>query len=117
MFKPTSKTVYKIRLKVGDNVIVRAGKYKGKTGKVLATWPKANAVTVEGIGEFKRRIKPTKLNPQVSHKDIHRPLDVSKVALVHPTDSTKTTRIGFSFKKDGSKVRVARQAENKEITS
>ncbi|HWZ65300.1 MAG TPA: 50S ribosomal protein L24 [Patescibacteria group bacterium] len=106
-----------MKIKKNDIVKIITGNHKGKTGKVLATWPKANAVTVEGIGEFKRRIKPTKMNPQVGHKDIHRPLDVSKVALVHPTDSAKTTRVAFSFKKDGSKVRVARQAGDKEITS
>ena len=29
------RTIYKIRLKKGDTVVVLAGKYKGKTGKVL----------------------------------------------------------------------------------
>ena len=38
-----------IRIKKGDTVIVRAGKYKGKTGKVIATHPSTNEVTVEGI--------------------------------------------------------------------
>jgi hypothetical protein len=42
-------------------------------------------------------------------------IDASKVALVHPTDAAKTTRVGFTVNKDGAKVRVARQAANKEI--
>jgi ribosomal protein L24 len=42
-------------------------------------------------------------------------VDVSKVALVHPTDAARTTRVGHIVKKDGTKTRVARQAANKEI--
>jgi ribosomal protein L24 len=51
--------VYKNRLKKGDIVVVRAGKYKGKTGKIMATHPTLNKVTVEGVNIVKRHIKPT----------------------------------------------------------
>ena len=44
--KSTVKKVYKIRLKKDDNVVVLAGKEKGKTGKVVATHPTLNKVTV-----------------------------------------------------------------------
>lgn len=109
-----------MKIKKNDIVKIITGDHKGKTGKILAVWPQKNAVTVEGIGELKRRVKPTRLNPQASTKKIHRPLNVSKVALIHPADSTKTTRIGHIIKKDGTKVRVARQGnkatdKNKEI--
>ena len=40
--------LFKIRLKTGDKVIVLAGKYKGKTGKILKIHPKDNKVTVDG---------------------------------------------------------------------
>jgi large subunit ribosomal protein L24 len=49
--------IYKIRLKKGDTVMVRSGKFKGKTGKVLATHPRQNKVTVEGINIVKRHLK------------------------------------------------------------
>lgn len=104
-----------MKIKKDDTVKIIAGDHKGKTGKVVSVHPALMAVKIEGIGIFTRRIKPTQLNPQGGTKEIHRPLDVSKVALVHPTDSKKTTRIGYEIKKDGTKVRVARQAGNKEI--
>jgi large subunit ribosomal protein L24 len=44
-----SQNVYKIRIKKGDTVMIRSGKFKGRTGKVIATHPTLNKVTVEGI--------------------------------------------------------------------
>ena len=48
--------IYKIRLKKGDTVIVRSGKYKGKTGKITATHPRENKVTVEGVNIVKKHV-------------------------------------------------------------
>lgn len=104
---------YKIRLKKGDTVIVRTGKYKGKTGKIVATHPKENKVTVEGINVIKKAIKPSRENPQGGFQEITKPMWVNKVALVDPT-TKKPTRIGYSFDKEGNKVRVAK-ASGKEI--
>lgn len=99
------KSVYKIRLKKGDTVVVRAGKYKGKTGKVVATHPSENKVTVEGINIIKKAMKPTRTNPTGGIVEITKPIWVSKVGLVEPT-SKKATRIGYKLNDDGSKTRV-----------
>lgn len=104
-----------MKIKKDDVVRVMSGAHKGKTGKVLAAHPSAQAVTIEGIGTIKRHIKPTQANPQGGTKEIHKPLAISKVALVSPANEKKVTRIGYEVKKDGSKVRVARAANNKEI--
>lgn len=104
-----------MKLRTGDLVKVIAGAHKGKTAKILSVQPAQNTVKLEGIGERKRFVKPTTLNPQGGTKDIHVALHANKVALVHPSDATKTTRIGYIVKKDGTKTRVARQAANKEI--
>ncbi len=56
--------IYKIRLKKGDLVMVRAGKYKGKTGKITAVHPKENKVTVDGINIVKKHVKPNQQHPQ-----------------------------------------------------
>lgn len=101
----TVEKVYKIRLKKDDNVVVLAGKHKGKTGKVVATHPKENKVTVEGINVIKKAIKPSKTNPQGGIVEITKPIWVSKVALVEPT-SKKPSRIGYKVSKEGKKVRV-----------
>lgn len=105
--------IYKIRLKKGDNVIVRVGKYKGQTGVVTATHPRENKVTVEGINIVKKAVKPNKAYPQGGIVEITKPIDVSKVAIVDPS-TKKASRIGFTFDKDGNKVRVFKSS-GKEI--
>ncbi len=97
--------VFKIRLKKGDTVVVRAGKYKGKTGKVLATHPADNKVTVEGINIVKKHQKPNRANPQGGILEITKPIDVSKVGIQDPA-SKKPSRIGYKLDKDGNKTRT-----------
>lgn len=99
------QTVYKIRLKKGDTVIVRSGKYKGKTGKILATHPRQNKVTVEGINIVKKHQKPTQTHPQGGIVEITKPIFVSKVAIVDPA-TKKASRIGYKLDKDGKKARI-----------
>jgi len=111
--KPVEAKIYKIRLKKGDTVVVLAGKYKGKTGKVLATHPRENKVTVEGINIVKKAVKPTRAKPQGGIVELTKPMWVSKVAIVEPT-SKKPSRIGYELAKDGSKVRVFKKT-GKEI--
>ncbi|HEY1835654.1 MAG TPA: 50S ribosomal protein L24 [Candidatus Saccharimonadales bacterium] len=93
-----------MRLKKGDTVVVRAGKYKGKTGKVLATHPSENKVTVEGVNIVKKHVKPNKANPQGGIVELTKPIWVSKVGIMDPT-TKKPTRIGFKVETD-SKTRV-----------
>lgn len=105
--------IYKIKLKKDDTVVVLAGKYKGKTGKVIATHPRENKVTVEGINIVKKHQKPNKANPQGGILDITKPIWVSKVAIVDPS-TKKASRIGYSVAKDGTKTRVFKKS-GKEI--
>ena len=104
---------YNIRLKKGDTVIIRAGKHKGQTGKVTATHPSQNKVTVEGINVVKKAIKPNQQHPQGAIAEITKPIWVSKVSIVEPV-SKKASRIGFSIDKDGNKSRVYKKT-GKEI--
>lgn len=113
MGKTTMPTTYKIRLKKGDTVVVRAGKYRGKTGKVTATHPRENKVTVDGINIVKKHVKPNQQNPQGAIVEITKPIWVSKVSIVEPT-SRKPSRIGYSIDKDGKKIRVFKKT-GKEI--
>ena len=105
MKKQADKIKFNIRLKKGDTVVVRAGKYKGKTGKVVATHPSENKVTVEGINIVKKHVKPNQQNPQGAIVEITKPIWVSKVGIVEP-NSKKASRIGFKVDKDGNKTRV-----------
>lgn len=101
--------MYKIRLKKGDTVVVTAGKYKGQTGKITATHPKDNKVTVEGINVVKRHIKPTQIRPQGGIAEKTLPMWVSKVALVDP-ETKKPSKVGYKFDKQGNKVRVYKRS-------
>jgi large subunit ribosomal protein L24 len=96
--------IYKIRIKKGDTVMVRAGKFKGKTGKVLAVHPKENKVTVEGINVVKRHRKPTQQRPQGGIDQITKPMWVSKVGL-HDNTGKRASRVGYKTDAKGVKVR------------
>lgn len=108
-----SDKIYKIKLKKGDTVVVLSGKYKGQTGKITATHPTENKVTVEGINIVKKHIKPTRTSPQGGIVELTKPLWVSKVAIYEPT-TKKPSRIGYKLDKDGNKTRVFK-SNGKEI--
>lgn len=100
-----NQTSYKIRLKKGDTVIVRSGKYKGKSGKILQTLPRTNQVLVDGINIVKKHVKPNRQYPQGGIIDLTKPINVSKVGIVEPT-SKKLSRISYQVDKDGAKTRL-----------
>lgn len=99
-----TQALFKIRIKKGDTVMVRTGKYKGKTGKVLQVHPKLNMVTVEGINVVKRHRKPTQQNPQGGIVELTKPLWVSKVGLLDST-AKKPSRVGYKTDAKGAKIR------------
>lgn len=111
-YKTTGKP-YKIRLKKGDTVVVRSGKYRGQTGKITTTHPRTNEVTVEGINIVKKHVKPNKQYPQGGIIEITKPLDVSKVGILEPS-SKKPSRIGYKLDAKGAKVRFFKKS-GKEI--
>lgn len=98
--------IYKIKLRVGDTVMVRSGRDKGKTGKITTVHPKLNKVTVDGINIVKRHLKPSRDNPKGSMIEKTQPIWVSKVGIVNTTGKKKTSRIGIKVDKDGKKTRV-----------
>jgi large subunit ribosomal protein L24 len=100
---------YKIKLKKGDLVVVRTGKYKGKTGKVLKVHAQENKVTVDGVNIVKKHIKPTQTNPQGQIKSITKPIWVSKVGIVDP-ETKKPTRIGMKTDATGKQLRILKSS-------
>jgi large subunit ribosomal protein L24 len=93
------------KLKVNDEIIVVAGKDKGKTGKILNVDPKKNRVLVSGINIVKKAVKPTQENPTGGIVDVEKPIHASNIAVVSP--KTKgPTRIRIE-NKDGKNARVA----------
>jgi large subunit ribosomal protein L24 len=100
-----TQTIFKMRLKKGDTVMVRSGKYKGKIGKVMQVHPKDNKVTVEGVNVVKRHNKPTQQRPQGGIQELTKPIWVSKVGLLDNV-AKKPSRIGFKTDAKGNKIRV-----------
>ena len=93
-----------MNVKVNDNVLVIAGKDKGVQGKVLATSPKANTVTVEGVRIQKKHQKARRANETSKIAEVPGAIDVSNVMVVCPTCG-KPTRVKHNVV-DGKKVRV-----------
>ena len=98
------------KIRKGDEVIVTAGKDKGRRGTVLKVFDDRR-VLVEGVNLAKKHIKP---NPNIGEaggiRDTAMPLDVSNVLLFNPK-SKQGERVGFRVEKDGSKVRVFRSGD------
>lgn len=99
----------KMKIKKGDEVVILAGKDKGKRGKILAALPKESRVVVAGLNMVARHAKPGKVNPQGGIERKEASIHVSNVALVDPKEN-KPTRVGYKIEKDGSKVRVAKRS-------
>ena len=92
------------KIRKGDDVIVRTGKDKGKSGRVTKIL-KDNKVLVEGVNQVKKNQKPNP-NAGVSGgiliKDM--PINISNIGLYNP-ETKKADRVGFKFLEDGKKVR------------
>ena len=93
----------KIKLKKGDEVIVLAGKDKGKTGKIIKVFPKQMKAIVSEINRVKKNQKPDNNQPG-GIVDKEMPLHISNISFYDP-ELKKGIRIGYKFDKD-KKVRI-----------
>ncbi len=98
-----------MKIKVHDKILVIAGKYKGKTGKVMRVFKKANRLTVEKINIRTRHIKKTttRAGERIQYEA---PFDASNVMLLCPSCS-KPTRVGYATPKNGKKYRVCKKCK------
>jgi large subunit ribosomal protein L24 len=94
-----------MKLRRDDNVMVMAGRDKGKTGRVLVVLPSDAKVVVEGINIAKRHTKPSDKNPRGGIIELTKAIDVSKVMVIDP-DTKLPARIGYKINADGTKERV-----------
>jgi large subunit ribosomal protein L24 len=97
-------------IRKNDQVVVRAGKDRGKRGRVLSVLPEKNRVIVEGVNLIKRHTRP---NPQKNIKggivEREGAIHASNVMLVDPETNTPT-RLGSKTLPDGSRVRISRKS-------
>ena len=94
------------KLKKGDEVIVIAGKDKGRRGTITRVLPSKGRYYVEGINMVKKHVRP---NPNIQEqggiKEIEAPIQASNVA-IYNTVTKKADRVGFKVLEDGRKVRI-----------
>ena len=92
------------KIRRDDEVVVLAGKDKGKQGKVISVLTSENRLVVEGVNMIKKHTKP---NPQLGEPggiiEKEASIHVSNVAIVNPATG-KADRVGFRFE-DEKKVR------------
>jgi large subunit ribosomal protein L24 len=93
------------RIKKGDEVVVLAGRDKGKRGTVLRRVD-AQYVVVEGVNRVKKHQRPNpmkNITGGIVDKDM--PIHISNIALFNPA-TKKADRVGVKSLDDGRKVRV-----------
>ncbi|MEW6322155.1 MAG: 50S ribosomal protein L24 [Acidobacteriota bacterium] len=100
----------KIAIRKNDIVVVRAGRDRGKQGRVLSVDRARNRLVVEGVNLIKRHTRP---NPQKNIKggivERESSIHASNVLLLDP-EANAPTRIGHSRLADGRKVRIGRKS-------
>lgn len=93
------------KIRKGDEVVVLAGKDKGKRGAILLCVD-AEHVLVDGLNRAKKHVKPNPVKGLIGGVvDKSMPLHISNVALFNPA-TQKADRVGFKLLDDGKKVRV-----------
>lgn len=102
------------KYKSGDEVIITAGRDKGKKGKIEKIYKKEDKVVISGVNIYKRHRKVTRTQPAGIY-EIARPLPVANIAIICPKCG-KPTRVGFTM--EGKiKVRICKKCQGRLTTS
>lgn len=85
-----------MKFKKGDQIIVTAGKDKGKRGKIEKMFPQEQKMLISGVNMYKRHMKARSQSQPASIIDIVKPLPVANIALICPRCSLPT-RVGWTI--------------------
>ena len=95
------------KIRKNDQVMIIAGRDKGKRGRVLEVLPAKGKIKIEGANVIKRH---QRANPQSNRSggiiDKEAFIDISNVQLIDP-QTGKPTRVKYQVETDGSKTRLA----------
>ena len=97
-----------MKIKKGDNVMVIAGKDRGKTGKIVLAIPKDDKVLIEGVNMVKKHQRPRRSNEKGQIVNRAMPIHVSNVQLIDK-ETGKPTRVGFK-EVSGKKSRISKKS-------
>jgi large subunit ribosomal protein L24 len=98
------------RLKRDDEVMVIAGRDKGRKGKIQRVFPDKDMILVEGLNMVKRHYKAGVQGRQAGIVDKEMPMKAAKVMPICPS-CDKPTRVSVKTLDDGSKSRVCKHCE------
>jgi large subunit ribosomal protein L24 len=98
-----------MHIRKDDIVEVISGDDRGKRGRVLAVYPRAGKVLVEGVNRVYKHMRPNRQNQQGGRLSKEMPVNVSNVQLICP-QTNKPTRVGVRFLPDGSKERYSKKS-------
>ena len=104
--------IKKLKLKKGDEVIVLAGKDKGKTGKIILMKPQINKAVVSGINKVKKHQKPDN-NQAGGIIEKEMPIQISNIAF-YDASQKKGVKLGFKFNQKKEKIRI-NKSSGKEV--
>jgi len=99
-----------LHVKKGDNVLVIAGKDKGKSGKVLTAIPADNAVVVSGINIISKHKKPRSAQDKGGIIKKENKIDSSNVQIICP-ECGKATRVANAVDEKGKKFRQCKKCK------
>ena len=97
-----------LKLKKGDEVIVLAGKDKGKTGKITLVKTQVNKAIVAGINKVKKHQKPDN-NQAGGIVEKEMPINISNLAY-YDSATKKGVKLGYNFNQKSEKIRVIRNS-------
>ena len=103
-----------MKLKKGDSVLVISGKDRGRTAKILKSFPKEQRILVEGINMIKRHVKPKRQGEQGQVATVAAALTVSNVKFLCPKCG-KASRLGYKIEKSGDttkKFRICKKCKS-----
>jgi len=98
----------KLHVKKNDTIKVLSGKERGKTGKILKSYPAKQRVIVEHLNMIKKHTRRSSQGQGGGIIEREGTLHVSNVMLVCPA-CKQATRVGRKFLEDGAKVRVCKK--------
>jgi len=82
-----------MKIKKGDTVLIIAGKYRGKIGKILRALPQEKKILVEGVNLAKKHQRPRKEREKGQVIELPKPIDASNAKLIC-TKCGKPTKVG-----------------------
>jgi large subunit ribosomal protein L24 len=99
-----------MQIKKNDNVLVTAGKEKGKRGRVIAVYPRENRVLIEKLNMIKRHTRPNQQLRQGGIVEKESPISAANVKLIC-AKCDKPTSITRKAQGDGVRVRVCKACD------